>query len=171
MWGGEKPSLAVRKHPGVRVSGEEGCSTENQTVAFKQRPLSNLRYDNGCQDTHASCQHLLHPGDPGRKHQLELERPRARSVIKSGINNSWHSTDPQRAGEWMGKNPSNWPWGKDLTLFCHSLMRHKANKHKRYWAPTVWVAIFYHAGQKCLSRRSYGSVRDTCISNSIQDIQ
>ena len=54
----------------------------------KQSRLSNLRYDNGCRDANASCQRMLYPGDHGRKYLLELERPRAESVIKSGINNS-----------------------------------------------------------------------------------
>ena len=54
----------------------------------KQSRLSNLRYDNGSRDANASCQRMLYPGDHGRKYRLELERPQAESVIKSGINNS-----------------------------------------------------------------------------------
>lgn len=43
---------------GVRVSGKKASSSENQIVTMyihKQRPLSSLRYDNGCQDTRASA--------------------------------------------------------------------------------------------------------------------
>lgn len=82
--------MRMRMHPRGQGSARKGaCSTRNQIVEIhKQSPLSNLRYDNGRQDVNAACQHVLHPGEPRRKHWLDLERPQADSVIKSAINKS-----------------------------------------------------------------------------------
>lgn len=75
---------------GSRSARKEAYSKGNQTVEIHRQiePVVQFKTDNGCRDANASCQHMLYPGDHGRKCWLELERPQAESVIKSGINNS-----------------------------------------------------------------------------------
>lgn len=83
--------MMIRMHlRGLGLPGRRPALKGIRLLKFtsQQSPLSNFGHDNGRQDTNASCQCMLHPGDHGRKHRLELERPQVASVIKCGINNS-----------------------------------------------------------------------------------
>lgn len=147
MQGGKKPYTTTRMCPKGQGQQESGPALKGIKLlkyTCKQGLVSILRYNYKCHDTYDSCQHTLHPGTHGRKHQLKPERLQAESVSKSEINNSWHSKDPWRVRNWRKRNLSNGYEGEKVINLplssSHSHIKHKTKIGQ--WEPTMWIALY-----------------------------
>lgn len=138
---------------GVRVQTGRGPVLQGiRLLKFisRQSPLSNLRYDNGRQDVNAACQHVLHPGEPRRKHWLDLERPQADSVIKSAINKSWQSWGSTEGWRTGWKETLATGYREKAFTFLFPLLTHYNKQTNKISGTFMWVTLCYHTGQERL---------------------